>query len=107
MKKAGANGMESASPELRRQIEQVAALPDRLIDTSDAPEATNWNGAQRGKFFRPVKRQLTLRLDADVVAYFQTRAPEGGYQTAMNAALRDAMLRELREGKAGKAKRLG
>jgi uncharacterized protein (DUF4415 family) len=36
-----------------------------------------------------VKQQLTLRLDADLVAWFKARAPEGkGYQTSINSALR-------------------
>lgn len=100
MKKAHSDMLTGTSPdltpELRRELEQAAALPDALIDTSDAPEVTDWSGAERGKFFRPVKRQLTLRIDADVVAYFQQRAPKGGYQTAMNSALREAMMRELR-----------
>ena len=30
-----------------------------------------WSGAKRGLFYRPVKQQLTLRLDADVVAWFK------------------------------------
>lgn len=84
------------TPELRRELEQAAALPDALIDTSDAPEVTDWSEGERGRFFRPVKRQLTLRIDADVIAYFQQRASKGGYQTAMNSALREAMMRELR-----------
>lgn len=100
MKKAHSNALTGTSPdltpELRRQLEQAAALPDTLIDTSDAPEVTDWSGGERGRFFRSVKRQLTLRIDADVVAYFQQRAPKGGYQTAMNSALREAMMRELR-----------
>jgi hypothetical protein len=31
-------------------------------------------GAKRGLFYRPVKQQLTLRLDADVVAWFKRHA---------------------------------
>ena len=100
MKKARSDTLTGASsdltPELRRELEQVAALPDDLIDTSDAPEVTDWSGAERGRVFRPVKRQLTLRVDADIIAYFQQRAPKGGYQTAMNSALREVMVRELR-----------
>jgi uncharacterized protein (DUF4415 family) len=56
-------------------------------DTSDMPEVTNWSAAQRGRFWRPVKRQVTLRLDADLLDYF---ARDGaGYQTRLNAALRE------------------
>ncbi|MYK59389.1 MAG: BrnA antitoxin family protein, partial [Rhodospirillaceae bacterium] len=67
----------------------LEALPDDRIDTSDIPEQTDWSGAVRGLFYRPVKQQITLRLDADVVAWFKRQAPGGrGYQTAINRALR-------------------
>jgi uncharacterized protein (DUF4415 family) len=59
------------------------------IDTSDVPELSDWSGARRGLFYRPVKQQLTLRLDADVVAWFKSHATAGeGYQTRINQALR-------------------
>ena len=72
------------------ELKSLAALPDTAIDTSDAPELLDWSGAKRGLFYRPVKQQLTLRLDADVVAWFksQTKSSEG-YQTRINRALRE------------------
>lgn len=82
------------TPGLRRQLERVAALPDKLIDVSDTPEITNWQGAERGRFFRPLKLQITLRIDADIIEFFRQKAPTGGYQSAINAALREAMVRE-------------
>ena len=67
----------------------LARLPDEEIDTRAIPEVRDWSGAKRGLFYRPVKQQLTLRLDADVVAWFKARAPKGqGYQTDINRALR-------------------
>jgi uncharacterized protein (DUF4415 family) len=74
----------------RAELRSLAALPDDAIDTSDAPELLDWSGATRGLFYRPVKQQLTLRLDADVVAWFKshTRSNEG-YQTRINRALRE------------------
>jgi uncharacterized protein (DUF4415 family) len=72
------------------ELKALAALPDGAIDTSDAPEVIDWSGAKRGLFYRPVKQQLTLRLDADVVAWFKryTTSSEG-YQTRINRALRE------------------
>ena len=72
------------------ELKSLAALTDGAIDTSDAPELLDWSGAKRGLFYRPVKQQLTLRLDADVVAWFksQTESSEG-YQTRINRALRE------------------
>jgi uncharacterized protein (DUF4415 family) len=72
------------------ELKSLAKLPDDAIDTSDAPELLDWAGAKPGLFYRPVKQQLTLRLDADVVAWFKkhTTADEG-YQTRINRALRE------------------
>ena len=76
--------------EQKAEIEALAALPDEEIDTSDLPEILDWSGARRGLLYRPVKRQITLRLDADVVAWFRANAPNGrGYQTEMNRVLRE------------------
>lgn len=80
---------ERLTPEQAAELERLAALPDEAIDTSGIPEQRDWSMARRGLFFRPVKQQLTLRLDADLVAWFKARAPEGkGYQTSINSALR-------------------
>jgi uncharacterized protein (DUF4415 family) len=72
------------------ELKSLSSLPDTAIDTSDAPELLDWSGAKRGLFYRPIKQQLTLRLDADVVAWFksQTKSSEG-YQTRINRALRE------------------
>ncbi|MEJ0070112.1 MAG: BrnA antitoxin family protein [Pseudomonadota bacterium] len=74
----------------RRQAEldALAALPDAVIDTSDAPEVGDWSDAVRGRFYRPIKQQLTLRLDADLVAWFKADGA-AGYQTRINRALRE------------------
>ena len=83
--------------EQRARIEAVAAMPEDQIETGDIPEVRDWSGAVCGKFYRPLKRQLTLRVDADVVDWFQRQAPKGGYQTEMNRVLREAMLRGRRK----------
>jgi uncharacterized protein (DUF4415 family) len=78
--------------EQRAELKSFAALPDDAIDTSDAPEFLDWSGAKRGLFYRPVKQQLTLRLNADVVAWFKSHATSNeGYQTRINRALREYM----------------
>ena len=74
----------------KAELEALAALPDEEIDTRDIPEQRDWSDAKRGLFYRPIKQQLTLRLDADLIAWFKERAPSGqGYQTRINAALRE------------------
>lgn len=83
---------ESSKQLTRRQREELkalASLPEAAIDTSDAPELPDWSDAKRRLFYRPIKQQLTLRLDADVIAWFKDHATAGeGYQTHINRALR-------------------
>ena len=89
MKKETSN---SLTLEQRAELDALAALPDEQIDTSDAPEVRDWSGAQRGMFYRPVKQQVTLRLDADIVDWFKRKSQTSGgegYQTSMNRALRE------------------
>jgi len=91
MKKATTDRLTQAQ---RDELDALAALPEDKIDTCDIPEATDWSGAQRGVFFRPVKQQITLRLDADVVEWFRRNAGEDeGYQTRINRALREYVVR--------------
>ena len=80
--------------EQKAELSALEALPDDRIDTDDIPEMLSWPDAQRGLFYRPVKKQITLRLDADVLAWFKRRAPGGrGYQTEINRALRQHVQR--------------
>lgn len=78
----------------RREIAALAAMPDDTIDFSDIPPADEkfWANAVRNPFYKPVKKQLTVRLDADVIAWLQRKG--AGYQTRLNALLRGAMLKE-------------
>jgi len=71
----------------QRELRQLAELPDEAIDTSDIPEVGDFSGAVRGRFYRPIKRQITLRIDVDLLEWF--RAQGGKYQTHINAALRE------------------
>lgn len=81
---------EPMTPEQTAELKALAALPEDQINTRDLPEQRDWSAARRGLFFRPVKKQLTLRLDADVIAWFRSHARKGeGYQTSINSALRE------------------
>ena len=81
----------------KRELAAIAALPDHLIDTSDIPELppSAWKDAVRGRFYRPIKQAVSLRLDADVVAWL--KKPGKGYQTRANHILRERMLAEVRK----------
>jgi len=48
-----------------------------------------------GSLYRPIKKAVTLRVDADVLAWFKKPGP--GYQTRMNRALRTAMMEDRKK----------
>lgn len=83
---------------IREELKRLDAMSEDDIDLSDMPEVTDFSGAVRGKFYRPVKDQVTLRLDRDVLIWFKLTHEK--YQTAINAALREHIRRE----RAAKAK---
>lgn len=83
---------KTLTPAQKAQLKRLQALHDAVIDTSDIPEQRDWAGARRGLFFRPIKQQLTLRLDADLIGWFKKNG--AGYQTRINAALRDHVRRQ-------------
>jgi uncharacterized protein (DUF4415 family) len=78
-----------------QRLARLGEQPDSKIDTSDIPELTEkfWRNAVRNPFYRPIKKQLTLRLDADVIAWLRHHGK--GYQTRANALLRAAMLQDV------------
>lgn len=78
------------SQEQRDQLAKLADLPDDQIDTLDIPEAPaeNWVHAHRGHLYQPLKQPVTIRLDADVLAWFKEHVAGGGYQTEINRVLR-------------------
>jgi len=79
----------------KREVQALAAMPEDKIDTSDIPELPPgaWKDAVRGKWYRPVKRPVSIRLDADVLAWLKSQG--SGYQTKVNIFLREKMLKEI------------
>jgi uncharacterized protein (DUF4415 family) len=79
----------------RREIAALASMPDEKIDYSEIPPLKDrfWKNAVRNPFYRPVKQQLTVRLDADVIAWLRDKGK--GYQTRINALLRAAMMEDV------------
>ncbi len=82
--------MSASSSKKRSQTnwKKIDSLPDSKIDYSDIP-------ALGDEFFRRAirwpgnKRQITLRLDPDILAFFRHHGK--GYQTTINAVLRRYM----------------
>jgi uncharacterized protein (DUF4415 family) len=71
------------------EILVLERMKDGEIDTTDIPPILDWSKAAIGKFYRPIKKPLTIRLDADVLAWLNGQGQ--GYQTRINALLRKAM----------------
>jgi len=82
-----------------REIKAIAALPEQDIDLSDIPELSEemLRKGVRGLMYRPVKKAVTMRLDADVLAWLKAEGP--GYQTKANALLRREMIRAYQQKK--------
>lgn len=92
------NAWPELTDEQREELKRLAETPDEDIDYSDIPPVRDWSNAVRGKFYRPVKEQVTLRLDADLLHWFKAQdGGKPGYQTRINAALRKFVEREGRE----------
>ena len=79
----------------KREIQTLAAMPEDKIDTSDISELPRgaWKNAVQGKWYRPVKQPVSIRLDADVLAWLKSQG--SGYQTKVNIFLREKMLKEI------------
>lgn len=81
---------KSTSKVFGTDIERLRNMTDDEIDFSDIPRTTPemWAKGVVRKGFKviPKKRQLTLRLDEEIVEFFKNDGD--GYQTRINALLR-------------------
>ena len=86
----------------RAELAALASLPDEAIDLSDPPEIRDWSRAVVGRFYRPVKQSVTLRIDADVLEWLRSHGP--GYQTRVNRLLRSVMEHQRRPRRARRSR---
>lgn len=83
----------------QKELDAIKSIKDEDIDLSDIPELGEdfWKNAKRGgqhdELYRPKKQQITVKIDADVLAWLKSDGK--GYQTRLNAILRGAMLEKL------------
>jgi uncharacterized protein (DUF4415 family) len=74
----------------RRELQKLARKADSQIDFSDAPESeARPPEIHIGRFYRPIKQLVSIRVDADVLAWYRGRGKR--YQTYMNQVLRREM----------------
>ncbi len=99
MKKKEVNYTPDSLPPLTdaqcQNLEWLSTMPDDHVNFDDIPKLTEAQLAEFGQpeHYRPVKRQITARADADVLAWL--KAGGKGYQSRMNAFLRKAMLEAI------------
>jgi uncharacterized protein (DUF4415 family) len=81
--------LSSEEEEAWRHLQQMS---DEEIDYSDIPNQSGTTGWRRVSDLVPEenKQQITLRLDAEVLAFFKSTGRR--YQSRINAALREYML---------------
>lgn len=85
--------MKQLTAKKRSELQLLAQRPDSEIDFSDIPEIRQFpSDAVIGKFYRPKKQSVTIRLDTDVLAWL--KATGDGYQTRVNTYLRQLMARK-------------
>ena len=79
-------------------LKVLSSRPESEIDYSDIPPLTEeqFKHARRGAFYRPVKHQITARVDADVLEWLKGQGK--GYQSRINAILRREMLAASKQG---------
>ena len=76
----------------KKHLNDLAAMTDDQINYDNIPKLTSaqLDEMRPAAFYRPVKRQITARVDADVLAWLKSQGK--GYQSRMNAILRREML---------------
>jgi uncharacterized protein (DUF4415 family) len=90
--KRGKSGRRGAKPAGRQKARRRKSL-----SLSASMESSKRHPVSMGdvlEYYRPIKKPVTLRLDADVLAWFKRDGRR--YQTRINAALRRVMEREMK-----------
>lgn len=85
-------------PISKKRLDEIDAIPDEQIDTSDIPELDEafFKNARLVLPAGPNKKTVTMRLDEDVIDWFKSHGK--GHLTRMNAVLRAYMLTHRDQG---------
>jgi uncharacterized protein (DUF4415 family) len=78
----------------RRGSRRKAVNLSALSASKPRKLAASMHAMKISDFYRPLKKPVTLRLDADVIAWFKKDGRR--YQTRINSALRKVMEREMK-----------
>jgi uncharacterized protein (DUF4415 family) len=86
--------MKKLTKKQEQDIRAIALKRNEDIDFSEMAPVLDWSRAEIGKFYRPTKKPVTMRLDSDVIAWLKSGGH--GYQTKANWLLRHAMLQQTK-----------
>lgn len=82
---------------ISRRTRELYEQRDRRLDddpdTRPLPPEKWAHAMRRDEFFRPIKKPVTARIDADVLDWLKSQG--AGHLTRINTILREAMNREL------------
>ena len=90
--------MKSKSVKITNEVRKLYAGRDRSLDRSDVPQLSpgQWAKAEIGRFYRPIKAQISFRIDADVLAWLKSKGE--GHSSRINTILRERMTAEGKRG---------
>ena len=85
-----------STDELERQIAAISNIKDEEINTLDIQPLSDdsFKNAMFNPYYKPVKKQLTVRLDAVLIEWLKGQGK--GYQTRLNDILKKAMIDDLK-----------
>lgn len=82
--------ISNTDTKFKEELKTLKRKKDRGLDFSDIPELDfdALGNPVIGKFYRPIKKPISIRIDADVLDWFKQHAQ---YQKLINAACRTYM----------------
>ncbi len=95
MKKASTTTSSVKELKISGATKRVYRKRDRALDKDpEAPQLppSYWPGASIGKYYRPLKTQISLRIDSEVLDWLKSKGE--GHLSRINEILRERMARE-------------
>ncbi|HYL76262.1 MAG TPA: BrnA antitoxin family protein [Bryobacteraceae bacterium] len=95
MKKASTRTNSAKRLKISEKTREAYRKRDRALDNdTDAPQLPPdyWGNAAIGKYYRPVKTQISFRIDNEVLDWLKSKGP--GHLSRINEILRERMTRE-------------
>ncbi|HXB70925.1 MAG TPA: BrnA antitoxin family protein [Candidatus Acidoferrales bacterium] len=87
---------KTSSVKIGKRTRELYGKRDRSLDRSDVPQLppAQWAKGVVGKYYRPLKSQISFRIDNDVLDWLKSKGD--GHLSRINAILREQMENERR-----------